>query len=163
RPRSTGSSTSTPPGPRSTSTTWAGTPTWSSGRPTTAGTGASGRTPRRRPRRSWPRPTGCARRRPRPGPRWAWSAGPSGCWPDAGMVVEGHGLRLGYYAQEHETLDPERTVLDNMRAAAPDADVSVLRGTLGSFLFSGDAVQQPARTLSGGEKTRLALAVLVVS
>src|SRR5207248_714783 len=48
-------------------------------------------------------------------------------------------------------------------AAAPDADVSVLRGTLGSFLFSGDAVQQPARTLSGGEKTRLALAVLVVS
>ena len=82
---------------------------------------------------------------------------------DAGVVAPGHGLRLGYYAQEHETLDPGRTVLEHMRAAAPDADVTVLRGILGSFLFSGDAVQQPARTLSGGERTRLALAVLVVS
>ncbi|HSR25557.1 MAG TPA: ABC-F family ATP-binding cassette domain-containing protein, partial [Candidatus Eisenbacteria bacterium] len=83
--------------------------------------------------------------------------------PDAGLVVGGHGLELGYYAQEHETLQPGRTVLDNMRAAAPDADLSVVRGILGSFLFSGDAVQQEVRTLSGGEKTRLALAVLVVS
>lgn len=39
--------------------------------------------------------------------------------PDTGEVVEGHGLKLGYYAQEHETLDPERTVLENMRSAAP--------------------------------------------
>jgi ATPase subunit of ABC transporter with duplicated ATPase domains len=83
--------------------------------------------------------------------------------PDAGMVVPGHGLKLGYYAQEHETLQLSRTVLDNMRAAAPDADISVVRGILGSFLFSGDSVQQEVRTLSGGEKTRLALAVLVVS
>jgi len=83
--------------------------------------------------------------------------------PDAGMVLAGHGLKLGYYAQEHETLDRSRTVLENMRAAAPDADLSLLRGVLGSFLFSGDAVSQPASTLSGGEKTRLALAVLVVS
>ena len=83
--------------------------------------------------------------------------------PDAGMVLAGHGLKLGYYAQEHETLDRSRTVLENMRAAAPDADLSLLRGVLGSFLFSGDAVSQPVSTLSGGEKTRLALAVLVVS
>jgi ATPase subunit of ABC transporter with duplicated ATPase domains len=83
--------------------------------------------------------------------------------PDAGMVVAGHGLKLGYYAQEHETLDQRRTVLDNMRAAAPDADGRVVRGILGSFLFSGDAVEQEVRTLSGGERTRLALAVLVVS
>jgi ATPase subunit of ABC transporter with duplicated ATPase domains len=83
--------------------------------------------------------------------------------PDAGLVIAGHGLRLGYYAQEHETLQPERTVLENMRVAAPDADLSAVRGILGSFLFSGDAVQQEVRTLSGGEKTRLALAVLVVS
>jgi ATPase subunit of ABC transporter with duplicated ATPase domains len=83
--------------------------------------------------------------------------------PDAGLVVAGHGLKLGYYAQEHETLDLTRSVLDNMRAAAPDADVAVMRGILGSFLFSGDAAWQEARTLSGGEKTRLALAKLVVS
>jgi ATPase subunit of ABC transporter with duplicated ATPase domains len=82
---------------------------------------------------------------------------------DSGMVVPGHGLKLGYYAQEHETLDLRRTVLDNMRAAAPDADLSVVRGILGSFLFSGDVAEQQARTLSGGEKTRLALAALVVS
>ncbi len=83
--------------------------------------------------------------------------------PDAGLVAAGHGLRLGYYAQEHETLQPGRTVMANMRAAAPDADHSVVRGILGSFLFSGDSVEQEVRTLSGGEKTRLALAMLVVS
>jgi ATPase subunit of ABC transporter with duplicated ATPase domains len=83
--------------------------------------------------------------------------------PDAGLVIAGHGLKLGYYAQDHETLDRRRTVLDNMRAAAPEADLRVVRGILGSFLFSGDAVEQEVGTLSGGERTRLALAVLVVS
>ena len=83
--------------------------------------------------------------------------------PDTGKVVPGHGLKLGYYAQEHETLDPDRTVLENMRSAAPDMDLVALRKTLGSFLFSGDDVDKPARVLSGGEKTRLALATLVVS
>ncbi|MBE9499294.1 ABC-F family ATP-binding cassette domain-containing protein [Streptomyces sp. GKU 257-1] len=83
--------------------------------------------------------------------------------PDTGKVVPGHGLKLGYYAQEHETLDPERTVLENMRSAAPDMDLVEIRKTLGSFLFSGDDVDKPAGVLSGGEKTRLALATLVVS
>jgi ATPase subunit of ABC transporter with duplicated ATPase domains len=83
--------------------------------------------------------------------------------PDTGAVVPGHGLKLGYYAQEHETLDPERTVLENMRSAAPDLDLVEVRKTLGSFLFSGDDVDKPAAVLSGGEKTRLALATLVVS
>jgi ATPase subunit of ABC transporter with duplicated ATPase domains len=83
--------------------------------------------------------------------------------PDTGRVAPGHGLRLGYYAQEHETLDVERTVLDNMRSAAPDLPEGELRGILGSFLFSGDTVAKPAGVLSGGEKTRLALALLVVS
>lgn len=83
--------------------------------------------------------------------------------PDTGQVTPGHGLKLGYYAQEHETLDPDRTVLENMRSAAPDLDAVAIRKTLGSFLFSGDDVAKPASVLSGGEKTRLALATLVVS
>lgn len=83
--------------------------------------------------------------------------------PDTGEVVHGHGLRLGYYAQEHETLDVGRTVLENMKSAAPDLDETETRKVLGSFLFSGDDVDKPAGVLSGGEKTRLALATLVVS
>jgi len=83
--------------------------------------------------------------------------------PDTGGVEPGHGLRLGYYAQEHETLDTDRTVLENLRTAAPNADDATIRSVLGSFLFSGDTVSQPAGTLSGGEKTRLALAALVLS
>src|SRR5580693_9180290 len=83
--------------------------------------------------------------------------------PDSGEVRPGHGLRLGYYAQEHETLDGGRTVLENMRSAAPELAESEQRRILGSFLFSGDDVAKPAGVLSGGEKTRLALALLVVS
>jgi len=83
--------------------------------------------------------------------------------PDTGEVTPGHGLRLGYYAQEHETLAADLTVLQNLRSAAPDLPDAELRRVLGSFLFSGDAVDKPASVLSGGEKTRLALALLVVS
>jgi ATPase subunit of ABC transporter with duplicated ATPase domains len=83
--------------------------------------------------------------------------------PDTGEVVPGHGLRLGYYAQEHETLDTERTVLENLMSAAPKLTDTEARSVLGSFLFSGDDAMKPARVLSGGEKTRLALATLVVS
>ncbi len=83
--------------------------------------------------------------------------------PDTGDVHPGHGLRLGYYAQEHETLDTERTVLENMRTAAPELGDTEVRKVLGSFLFSGDDSDKPVRVLSGGEKTRLALATLVVS
>jgi ATPase subunit of ABC transporter with duplicated ATPase domains len=87
---------------------------------------------------------------------------------DTGGVVPGHGLRLGYYAQEHETLDHDRSVLDNMRSAASavgraDLNDTELRKMLGAFLFSGDDVDKPAGVLSGGEKTRLALAMLVTS
>lgn len=83
--------------------------------------------------------------------------------PDAGGVVPGHGLRIGYFAQEHETLDHDATVWENIRSAAPDTPEQQLRTLLGAFLFQGEQLQQPAGTLSGGEKTRLALAGLVSS
>ncbi|HLL67751.1 MAG TPA: ABC-F family ATP-binding cassette domain-containing protein [Micromonosporaceae bacterium] len=87
--------------------------------------------------------------------------------PDTGAVQPGHGLRLGYYAQEHETLDIDRTILEIMRSAASQHASNLtdteLRSILGAFLFSGDDVGKPAGVLSGGEKTRLALATLVCS
>jgi ATPase subunit of ABC transporter with duplicated ATPase domains len=83
--------------------------------------------------------------------------------PDTGSIDPGHGLKIGYYAQEHETLDVTRTVLENMQDAAPELADTDARKTLGSFLFSGDDVNKLAGVLSGGEKTRLALASLVVS
>src|SRR3954468_2807779 len=88
--------------------------------------------------------------------------------PDTGEVVAGHGLRIGYYAQEHETLDVERTILEHMRSAAAGFGADTLTDTdlrkvLGAFLFTGDDVDKPAGVLSGGEKTRLALAQLVCS
>ena len=82
---------------------------------------------------------------------------------DTGTVHPGHGLKLGYYAQEHETLDTGSTVLENLRHAAPQLSDTEARSVLGSFLFSGDDAYKPAGVLSGGEKTRLALAILVVS
>ena len=82
---------------------------------------------------------------------------------DTGSVDPGHGLQLGYYAQEHETLDANRSVLENVLSASPSLSEADARSLLGSFLFSGDTVHQSAATLSGGEKTRLALACLVVS
>ncbi|HEY3502465.1 MAG TPA: ABC-F family ATP-binding cassette domain-containing protein [Actinocatenispora sp.] len=87
--------------------------------------------------------------------------------PDTGELVPGHGLRIGYYAQEHETLDVDRSVLDHMRTAdsanGGKQTATELRKILGAFLFSGEDVDKPAGVLSGGEKTRLALAQLVTS
>jgi ATPase subunit of ABC transporter with duplicated ATPase domains len=83
--------------------------------------------------------------------------------PDTGSVVPGHGMRLGYYAQEHETLDHDASVWENIRHLAPDTGAQELRNLLGSFLFTGEQLDQSAGTLSGGEKTRLALAGLVSS
>jgi len=83
--------------------------------------------------------------------------------PDTGGGTGGHGARLGYYAQEHETLDGSASVLANLLHSAESLSEQEARNVLGSFLFSGETVDQPAATLSGGEKTRLALAMLVVS
>ena len=83
--------------------------------------------------------------------------------PDTGQLEPGHGLKIGYYAQEHENLDVNRSVLENMMSAAPHITATEARKVLGSFLFVGDDVLKPAGVLSGGEKTRLSLATLVVS
>ena len=83
--------------------------------------------------------------------------------PDAGGLEPGHGLKIGYFAQEHDTLDNVATVWDNIRHAAPDTGEQELRSLLGAFMFSGPQLDQLAGTLSGGEKTRLALAGLVAS
>lgn len=83
--------------------------------------------------------------------------------PDTGGLEPGHGLRIGYFAQEHDTLDNDATVWQNIRHAAPESGEQDLRGLLGAFMFTGPQLDQPAGTLSGGEKTRLALAGLVAS
>ncbi|HEX9175052.1 MAG TPA: ABC-F family ATP-binding cassette domain-containing protein [Mycobacterium sp.] len=83
--------------------------------------------------------------------------------PDTGVLEPGHGCRIGYFAQEHDTLDNMATVWENIRHAAPDSGEQDLRGLLGAFMFSGPQLDQRAGTLSGGEKTRLALAGLVAS
>jgi ATPase subunit of ABC transporter with duplicated ATPase domains len=83
--------------------------------------------------------------------------------PDTGQIEPGHGLRVGYYAQEHETIDVKRTVLQNMVSSSPSITEMEARRVLGSFLFTGDDGHKLAGVLSGGEKTRLALAMIVVS
>jgi ATPase subunit of ABC transporter with duplicated ATPase domains len=80
---------------------------------------------------------------------------------DLGEVSLGHLATLGYYAQEHEQISPGRTVLEHMREAAALPE-QTLRSLLGLFLLA-DKVDQDAGTLSGGEKTKLALAMLVAS
>ena len=82
---------------------------------------------------------------------------------DAGEIEPGHGLKIGYFAQEHDTLDNNATVWENIRHAAPDTGEQELRSLLGAFMFTGPQLEQHAGTLSGGEKTRLALAGLVAS
>ena len=82
---------------------------------------------------------------------------------DSGEIEPGHGLKIGYFAQEHDTLDPAATVWETIRHAAPDTGEQELRSLLGAFMFIGPQLDQPAGTLSGGEKTRLALAGLVAS
>ncbi|HJC84494.1 MAG TPA: ATP-binding cassette domain-containing protein [Candidatus Corynebacterium faecigallinarum] len=80
-----------------------------------------------------------------------------------GGIVSGYGLKVGYFAQEHDTIDPNASVWTNAIQACPEAGEQDLRGLLGAFMFSGEQLDQPAGTLSGGEKTRLALATLVSS
>jgi ATPase subunit of ABC transporter with duplicated ATPase domains len=79
---------------------------------------------------------------------------------DSGSFRLGHGAELGYYAQEHEGIRDEVSVLEHLRAESPAEDQQ-LRSLLGMFRLTGEMAFQDAGTLSGGEKTKLALAQLV--
>jgi ATPase components of ABC transporters with duplicated ATPase domains len=81
---------------------------------------------------------------------------------NSGKVIMGDHVQLGYYAQENEGLDYKNTVLNEANALLP-TDVKRVRSILGRFMFAGDRVFQQIETLSGGEKTRLALAKMVLS
>ncbi|WCM41615.1 ABC-F family ATP-binding cassette domain-containing protein [Flavobacterium sp. CBA20B-1] len=80
-----------------------------------------------------------------------------------GKIKIGHNVQLGYFAQNQaDYLDGEKTLLDTMIDAATDANRSKVRDMLGSFLFRGDDVDKKVKVLSGGERNRLALAMLLL-
>jgi ATP-binding cassette subfamily F protein 3 len=82
---------------------------------------------------------------------------------DDGERRVGHNVSLSYFAQDRgATLEPDKTVLEVVTAAAPLEIVPEVRTLLGAFLFSGDAVYKKTRVLSGGERSRLALATLLL-
>jgi len=82
--------------------------------------------------------------------------------PSAGSVVLGPSVRTGYYAQEHETLDPNRSPIDHLRYAAGVSEDTAMK-TLLKFAFTYDQARRPAGDLSGGERSRLQLALIVLS
>ena len=83
--------------------------------------------------------------------------------PDAGSVTLGASLKMGYFAQQAlDLLDPSLTVWEQMQKDFPRESIGVLRNLLGAFQFPGDDVEKPIRALSGGEKTRLAMARMLL-
>jgi ATPase subunit of ABC transporter with duplicated ATPase domains len=81
--------------------------------------------------------------------------------PDEGSFHFGHNVVSGYYAQEHEGIHPGRTILEHLREQVPTTPDPDLRAIVGAMGLTGDKVHQDAGTLSGGEKTKLALGILV--
>src|SRR5690606_5447181 len=87
----------------------------------------------------------------------------AGTEPYEGERIVGHNVELGYFAQHQaEELDPNINVLETLEAVAVGDIRTQLRTLLGTFLFHGDAVFRPVKVLSGGEKSRLALAKLLL-
>jgi len=83
--------------------------------------------------------------------------------PDAGQRVEGHNVVAQYFAQDEATrMDPKPTVYETLASGSPQDMVPAIRNILGGFLFSGDDVHKPVRVLSGGERTRLAVARMLL-
>jgi ATP-binding cassette subfamily F protein 3 len=83
--------------------------------------------------------------------------------PDAGERIEGHHLVMQYFAQDEATrMDPAPTVYETLASGSPNDMVPVIRNILGGFLFSGDDVYKRVKVLSGGERTRLAVARMLL-
>src|SRR5690554_4205618 len=86
-----------------------------------------------------------------------------GAFDYEGSIKLGHNVQLGYFAQNQaEYLDGEKTLLDTMLDAATDANRSKVRDMLGAFLFRGDEVEKKVKVLSGGERNRLALCLMLL-
>jgi ATP-binding cassette subfamily F protein 3 len=83
--------------------------------------------------------------------------------PDSGERIEGHNLVMQYFAQDEATrIDPNPTVHDTLSSGSPIHMVPMIRNILGGFLFSGDDIYKKVRVLSGGERTRLAVARMLL-
>ena len=84
--------------------------------------------------------------------------------PDSGTVRLGASLQMGYFAQQSlDLLDPSRTLFEQMQHDFPLETQGTLRALLGAFQFSGDDVDKPVRALSGGEKSRLVIARMLLN
>jgi ATP-binding cassette subfamily F protein 3 len=83
--------------------------------------------------------------------------------PLEGEVILGASLEIGYFAQAHEDLNPQRTLVEEIEAVAPNMLLAEVRNYLARYLFSGEDVFRQVSTLSGGERGRLALAKLALS
>jgi len=84
--------------------------------------------------------------------------------PDEGRVKLGASLYMGYFAQQSlDLLDPDLTIEEQLRKDFPDESIGALRNLAGAFQFSGDDIDKKVRALSGGEKTRLVLARMLLN
>ena len=82
--------------------------------------------------------------------------------PSAGKIKLGYNIKIGYYDQENRNLSPENTVFEEMRLEYPEKRDVELRSTLALFLFDADDIKRRVSTLSGGERSRLTLAKLIL-
>src|SRR5207302_10703623 len=84
--------------------------------------------------------------------------------PDGGAVQLGASVTTGYFSQQAlDVLDGDRTIEEQLQADFPGESIGVLRNLAGAFQFSGDDVDKKIRTLSGGEKTRLVMARMLLN
>jgi len=84
--------------------------------------------------------------------------------PDSGEVRLGASLKMGYFAQQAlDLLDPDLTIEEQLQRDFPQESIGALRNLAGAFQFSGDDTDKKIRALSGGEKTRLVMAIMLLN